>query len=294
MMRYLGALAYYLSLPLIYALSLLPFRLLYLLSDLMYFSVYKLIGYRTSVVRTNLKNSFPEKTEREIQHIQDQFYHYFFDLLLETLKTLTIQPATLKKRVVYGDMSVFESLYRQKKSVIVVMGHLGNWEMGGARFSQDPFHQLYVIYRPLANQHFDRLLYHMRTRLGNKLYTMKNAFRGMIRNRDKVTATAFIADQTPSYLDAYWTTFLNQDTPIFPGTAKIAKKLNYPLIYVLIKRPKRGLYEISGELLMTDPASFTENEISECHTRRLERDIRLYPHLWLWTHRRWKHKKPKD
>jgi len=242
----------------------------------------------------NLKKSFPEKSDEEIQKIQDKFYRYFCDLIFETFKTLTIKPDTLKKHVKFDDMTAFEDFYKQGRSVIIVMGHLGNWELGGARFSQDPYHQLFVIYHPLANKYFDRLVYHMRTRLGNKLYAMQDTFRGMIRNKNEVTATAFIADQTPSPEGSYWTTFLNQDTPIFVGTAKIAKKLKYPIIYVSIKRPKRGYYEVVSELLIENPGSLPEDEISERHTRRLERDIRENPHIWLWTHRRWKHKKPQN
>jgi KDO2-lipid IV(A) lauroyltransferase len=287
----MATVVYYLALPLIYAISLLPFRLLYVLSDLVYLFVYRLVRYRTKVVRKNLQNAFPEKSEKEIVELEIDFYRYFCDLILETVKTLTISPKTLRKHVKFDGTTVFESLYDQSQSVIIVMGHLGNWELGGARFSLDPYHQLYVIYHPLSNKHLDRLMYRMRTRLGNKLYAMKDTFRGMILNRKEVTATAFIADQTPLPKGAYWMTFLNQDTPIFVGTAKIAKKLNYPIVYVSIKRPARGCYEISTELLIQDPASFTESEISEIHTRRLERDIRENPQIWLWTHRRWKHKK---
>lgn len=288
----MAAITFYMVRPVIYAISLLPFPLLYLLSDLTYLFLYKLVGYRTAVVRTNLQNSFPEKSEWEIKKIENDFYRYFCDLIVETVKTLTISPNTLKKHVHFDGTTVFENLYKKRQSVIIVMGHLGNWELGGARFSLAPYHQLFVIYHALSNKHLDRLAYHMRTRLGNKLYAMKDAFRGMILNKNEVTATAFIADQTPLPQGAYWTTFLNQDTPIFVGTAKIARKLNYPIIYVSIKRPKRGYYEISSELLIQNPNSFAENEISECHTRRLERDIRENPHIWLWTHRRWKHKKP--
>jgi len=282
---------YYLALPLIYAVSLLPFRLLYLLSDLVYLVVYKLIRYRTRVVRMNLRNAFPEKTEKEINKIEIEFYRYFCDLILETLKTLTIKPEALRKHVTFAGTTVFENLYKQGQSIIIVMGHLGNWELVGARFSLCPYHQLFVIYHRLSNKYLDRLVYNMRTRLGNRLYVMKDAYRGMILNRNELTATAFIADQTPLPQDAYWTTFLNQDTPRFVGTAKIARKLNYPIVYVSIKRPKRGCYEISSELLIPNPGAVAENEISECHTRRLERDIRENPHIWLWTHRRWKHKK---
>ncbi len=285
------AIAYYISLPILYGISLLPFPLLYLFSDFMYLLLYKLIGYRKKVVGRNLRNAFPEKSEKEIKQIQGRFYRYFCDLVLETLKTLTIKETTLKKRLTFEDTAIFKNYYQQGRSLIVVMGHWGNWELAGARFSLEPFHQLFVIYHPLANKHFDRLVYHMRTRLGNKLYPMKEAFRGMVRDRQEVTATAFIADQTPPPKGAYWTNFLNQETPVFTGTAKIAKKLNYPIVYVGIERPRRGYYHIKTEILADQPADFAEDELSEMHTRRLEQDIIKQPEFWLWTHRRWKHKK---
>ncbi len=288
----MAAITYYLVLPFIYVVSWLPFRALYLLSDFLYLIIYKVLGYRTKVVRTNLENSFPDKSPQEIRQIQDRFYRYFCDLILETIKTLTVTPRSLKKRVKYGNVEAFEKMYKENRSVIIVMGHYGNWELAGARFSQGPYHQLYVIYKPLRNQYFDRLLYHMRTRLGNRLYATKETFKGMVRDRHELNATAFIADQTPSVKGAYWTTFLNQDTPVFTGTAKIAKKLNYPIIYISVSQPKRGFYEINSELLIENPVSLPEDQISELHTRRLEQDILQNPDIWLWTHRRWKHKRP--
>ena len=176
----------------------------------------------------------------------------------------------------------------------MVMGHLGSWEMGGAYFSLLPLHQLYVIYHPLANKHFDRLLYRMRTRSGTKLYAMKDTFRGMIKNRKEVTATAFIADQTPSPDNAHWMTFLNQDTAVFKGTETIARKLDYPVIYLSVIREKRGQYTVHSELLVEHPQELSENELTEMHTRRLEQDIINHPETWLWSHRRWKHKKPES
>lgn len=288
----MAALLYYISIPWLYLISWLPFWALYLLSDGIRVLLFGLIGYRKKVVLTNLCNSFPEKSEAEIQTIARQFYRNFCDLVLETLKTLTIGPAALKKHVLFEDRSVFQQYFDQGKSVIVVMGHVGNWELGGARFALEPIHPLYVIYHPLHNPYFDRLVYHMRTRMGNRLYAMKDTIRSMMANRDQVTATAFIADQTPSPQSAYWTTFLNQDTPIFTGTEKLARKLGFPVIYVSLRRVKRGLYAIEPEVLIEDPKATAPNEISEMHTRRLEQDIIAYPDTWLWTHRRWKHKKP--
>ena len=290
----MAAIAYYLSLPLLYAISWLPFPALYLLSDCVHFILFKTIRYRTQIITQNLKNAFPDKSEEELNQIKNTFSRYFCDLVLETIKTLTISPSTLLKHVSFHHVDIFKEYFEARQSVIIVMGHMGNWELGGARFSLESIHPLYVIYKPLANPYFNQLVYHMRTRLGNKLYAMKETFRGMIQNKNITTATAFIADQTPNPSGAYWTTFLNQETPVFTGTAKIAKKLNYPIIYISIKRKRRGYYEMSGELLVENPNTLSEEQISDLHTQRLEQDIIENPSFWLWTHRRWKHKRPKD
>jgi KDO2-lipid IV(A) lauroyltransferase len=288
----MAAIGYYLAMPFLYGIALLPFPLLYLLSDGLYLLLYKGIGYRVGVVRENLRNSFPEKSGAELRAIERTFYHWFCDLILETLKTLTISPAQVKERVSVSGEEVLKKYFDDRRSVILVMGHWGNWELGGARFSQLGLHQLYVIYHPLQNKWFDGLVYHMRTRLGNRLYAMNDTMKGMLRDRGQATATAFIADQTPPPDRAFWTTFLNQDTPVFVGTEKIARKLGYPIIHVGIERARRGHYVMRFEELMTDPASTSEGEITLRHTWRLEEDIRRLPAFWLWTHRRWKHKRP--
>jgi KDO2-lipid IV(A) lauroyltransferase len=290
----MDAVIYYLTLPFLYLVSYLPFRVLYLFSDLIYLLVYKVFGYRKEVVTTNLERSFPEKSSDEIDKIRREYYRYFCDLTLETIKTLSISPAALKRHFSCGDMSVFERYYKENKSVIVVMGHLGSWELGGAYFSQLPLHRLYVIYHPLANKYFDKLFYRMRTRSGTRLYAMKATFRGMIKNRKEVTATAFIADQTPSPRNAYWMTFLNQDTAVFKGTESIATKLDYPVIYLSVIREKRGQYKLQSELLVEHPKKLSENEVTELHTKRLEQDIIKHTETWLWSHRRWKHKRPES
>jgi KDO2-lipid IV(A) lauroyltransferase len=271
----------------------LPFPLLYLLSDGIYVLIYKVLGYRKEVVMNNLRNSFPEKDEAELKAIASKFYQWFCDLTLETLKTLTISPEEVRKRVEFKGKDILQQYAREKRSVILVLGHYGNWELAGARYSQErDIPQLHVIYHPLANARFDRLMHHMRTRHGTRLYTMRETSKAMIRDRDLLTATAFIADQTPSPERAYWMTFLNQDTPVFQGTEGLARKLDKPVIYISITRPERGYYCMSMETLVADPTRTTDGEITEVHTRRLERDIRKYPELWLWTHRRWKHKRP--
>jgi len=289
----MGTLGYYIALPFIYGISLLPFPLLYVVSDFFYLVIYRILGYRKQVVLTNLRNSFPEKSEAEVRAIAARFYQWFCDLTLETLKTLTVKPEAVRKRVTFEGIDILRGYARQNRSIILVLGHYGNWELAGARYSQEKdIPQLYVIYHPLANPHFDRLMHRMRTRHGTKLYKMREASKDMLRDKDQLTATAFIADQTPSPSRAYWTTFLGQDTPVFMGTETLARKLDKPVVYICITRPKRGYYQMKMETLVADPKATRIGEITEVHTRRLEADIKKSPELWLWTHRRWKHRRP--
>ncbi|MES2734293.1 MAG: lysophospholipid acyltransferase family protein [Bacteroidota bacterium] len=283
---------FFILVRLLYFLSWLPFPVLYAVSDLMYVIVYRLIKYRKKVVIQNLERSFPEKSSEEIQTIAKAYYHYLCDLILETFKTLTITKEEAIRRCRFHDLTLFRKLYAENKNIILVMGHYGNWEWAGSTMSLETAYQLYVIYHPLSNKYFDQLIYDMRSRFGTKLIPMNNTFRDMVKNKSIVNATAFIADQTPPAERAYWTTFLNQETPIFEGTAKIAKKLNYPIVFVNVKRTKRGYYEIFTEVLVEHPQLLSEEEISELHTRRLEQEIIKQPEIWLWSHKRWKHKKP--
>lgn len=288
----LGTLGYYLALPFMHVLARLPWPVLYRFSDLCCLLLYRVAGYRVQVVRTNIRNSFPEKGEGERRRIEREFYRWFCDLWLETTKTLVITPQELEQRVVVEEPVALRECFANGRSVILVMGHWGNWELGGARFSLLGLHRLMVIYHPLSNPHFEKLVTRMRTRWGTGLYAMNDTLRSMLRDRGQVTATAFIADQSPRPESATWVRFLNQDTPVFNGTEKIARKLGYPVFYVGISREKRGYYRMRIEELVPDPAKTAPGEITVRHTARLEQDIRRQPAFWLWTHRRWKHRRP--
>ena len=288
----MSSIIFYLTVPFLYLASLLPFRVLYLLSDILYLLVYRVFAYRKNVVLQNLRNSFPEKPANEIDRICRDFYHHLCDLIVETIKLLTISRSTLKKHVQIDDYSLLERYLEEKQSVILVLGHLGNWEMVAASANLLPVHRVFGIYHPLENRHFDRLMIKMRTRLGGGVYSMKQAYRGMLQNRNEVTATGFIADQTPGPGNAHWMTLLNQDTAVFRGTEVIARKFDYPVIYVAVTREKRGFYSVQLELMTEHPKSLAEGELTELHTRRFEQNIIKNPEIWLWSHRRWKHKKP--
>ena len=285
---------YYTSLPFIFFVSLLSFPLLYLVSDFFFFIICRIIGYRKKVVRRNLKNSFPEKSDAEISQLTKDFYRYLCDLFLETFKTLTISKNEAVKhfQLTSETISLFNKYYEQRRSIIIVMGHSGNWEWAGNTFSILCKNQLYVIYHPLMNPHFNKLIYRMRTRFGTQLIEMKNTFKDMVKSKNIVSATAFIADQTPAPESAYWTKFMNQDTPVFTGTEKIARKLNYPVVFVSVNRIKRGYYIANAETLFENPALTAVGEISEAHIKRLEQEIIKQPEIWLWSHKRWKHKRP--
>jgi Kdo2-lipid IVA lauroyltransferase/acyltransferase len=288
----MAAIGYYLALPFIYGISLLPFRLLYLFSDLLRLLVFGLLGYRRKLVRQNLRNSFPEKSVPEIEAIARRFEGWFCDLVVETLKTLTISPAEVRKRVEFQGTELLRAYAEKGQNVILVLGHYGNWELAGARYSHEQgLPPLHVIYHPLQNRYFDRLVHHMRTRHGTRLYTMAETSKAMVRDRDRGYATAFIADQTPPPERAHWMQFLGQDTPVFLGTGALAHRLRQPVIYISISRPHRGYYHMVAEVLVSDPELTSPTEITELHTRRLEQDIRKNPEIWLWSHRRWKHRR---
>ena len=285
------AIVFYLVLPFIYLISILPFWMLYGISDLMYFFMYYIIRYRRDVVNQNLRNSFPDKTPDELNKISKKYYQYLCDMTLESLKKLTMTKKQILKHCEFNETSVLKKLFDENKSVILLMGHYGNWEWAGPTFTLKTGYQLYVIYQPLSNKYWENLMVKSRTMFGVKLIKVSNTLRDMISYKNIVNATAFIADQTPFPDNAFWTMFLNQDTPVFTGAEKLGKKLNYPIVFINIVRKKRGYYEIFAELLEPEPKNTAENEISERFINRLEKEIIKKPETWLWSHRRWKHKR---
>lgn len=244
----------------------------------------------------NLKRSFPEKSAAELKKIADQFYSHLCDLFLETFKSLTISPKAMLRHCRLNPEAkvLFDELAANNQSCILLMGHQGQWEWGGNTFSLECKQKLYVIFHPLANKYFNGLIYRMRTRYGTKLIAMRETFREMASLRKELTATAFIADQSPKPETAYWTTFLHQESGFFTGAEKIAVKMNRPVVYVQVWKQKRGHYELRAQMLEANPATCSEGEILERYIRRLEQDIQQQPETWLWSHRRWKHSRPQN
>ncbi|OJV55260.1 MAG: hypothetical protein BGO31_20190 [Bacteroidetes bacterium 43-16] len=290
-------LSYYLFYPILYLLSLLPLRILYLFASFFKFVLFDCIGYRKKVILTNLRNSFPEKSEKEIQVIAQKFYLYFCDLIFEIIKSLSMSYKELERRFHIPEelWNILQGFADKNQPVLVAIGHHGNWEWAGNAYSVKAQHTFYAIFRPLHNKGFNKIVEKVRTRFKTKLITDRDVIGAMrkIREQNVLSATVFLTDQTPSGKNMYWTKFLNQDTPVFWGVERIAHKFNYPIIYATFIREKRGYYKAKAYVLVDDPKKYPEEgAISELHTRAIEAAILNQPETWLWTHRRWKRKKP--
>ena len=278
---------------LLLAFSRLPFPVLYLFSDFLFFVLYRLTGYRKKVVRQNLERSFPEKTASEIDRLVPAFYRNLCDVIVETLKMATIPAAELHKRVTFPNPEVAFEHLEAGKPVIVLGSHLANWEwaLSGAAvhfsFPADG------VYKPLSNSFFEKFMLHTRTRLGAHLFPMKETLRDFIRRQKIPRLISLLSDQTPPKSEIqYWNTFLNQDTGFYVGADKLAASFHYPVIFVGAKRVKRGYYAYGFEAIYDGISPLREHEVTERYARILERWIRENPADYLWSHRRWKHKRP--
>jgi KDO2-lipid IV(A) lauroyltransferase len=288
------ALGYYIFFGFNYLITLLPLRVLYLFSDLFYLALYYLAGYRRKVVAANLRNAFPEKSEEERKKIERRFYRHLSDLFVETLKATHMSPKQISRRFAIRDLSGFDRLYREGRSVIALASHYNNWEWFSAVQLAAPF-RILTIYKPLKNKYFDQFILNLRTKFGTWASPMHNILRDLVkfRNEKILTMSGFIADQAPPPDEhAYWTTFLNQETGFFRGAEKVAVKYDMPVIFVNINKVKRGYYELDFKLLTDHPGKEAPGYITSRYAEMLEAVIREKPEYWLWSHRRWKHKKP--
>jgi len=275
----------------IYLFSLLPFWVLYRISDLCYLLVYKVFKYRVQVVQENLKNAFPDKSVDELKVIKRKYYLHLCDLLVESLKLLSVSEKALGKRITLVNKEDANAYEGQKKQSIFLLGHLGNWEWAIPTCATKINLPLNVVYHPLSNKGFDKVMQKIRTRFGATTTPMAQTARAFIKSSNTDTATALVADQTPSNRNNTWLNFLNQDTLVFHGPEKLARKFGTPVFYIGISKSKRGHYTISPELLTKDASQLEEGELTKMFFEALEKDIQQSPSIWLWSHRRWKHKR---
>jgi len=284
------AIVYYL---IIFPLSVLPFWILYWISDLLYYLVFYLIQFRKKVVLQNLTNSFPDKNEIEIVQIAKKFYRHFCDLIFESVKLFSISREEVVTRSKFVNPEVLDNYFDKGQNIIIVAGHFNNWEIWAQSCNLQMKHQVVGIYTPLSNKFFNKKFAESRGRYEVVLLPKDEVKSYFAANKDILKAIVFGTDQSPSphAKRVYWMEFLNQDTAVMFGSEKYAKEFNYPVIYAGVNKIKPGWYEVKFELLEADPSSAHYGSITEKHTRRLEQDILEHPEYYLWTHRRWKRKR---
>lgn len=275
------------------AIAIWPYRVLYILSGLIYPILYHVVKYRRKVVHANLVNSFPEKSEKEIIQIEKDFYRHFCDYVLETVKLLHISDDEIRKRMRFTNSELIENLRKDGRPFFIYLGHQCNWEyIISITMWIDPSITAYQIYHPLSNKVMDKLIYRLRSRFNSVGIPQKQAIRTILSliREGKQPLVGLIADQRPSrYPEPEWMTFMNQETPIITGGEAMGRKVNAHFIYGSVTCVKRGYYEITfHQIEPTEGESFS---YSKQYMRMLEKDIIAQPHMWLWSHKRWSIKK---
>ena len=287
----MGTIGFYIFYEVNWLITLLPLEVLYLFSDVLYFFLRRF--YRRKVVIENLRNSFPEKSPEELFAIEKKFYRHLADLFVETLKLAHMSNSELKRRFVVKNPELFEQLLRSGRDLAVVHSHYNNWEWLICLPLYTDY-KVVSIYKPLQDKLFDRFMNGLRTRNNLTLTPMTHIVREIVKNRqEKIRAMyGFIADQSPAKPDIkYWTQFMHQETPVYLGIEKIALRYDMPVVFFNVQKIRRGHYNLTVELLFESTTGLPEFLVTETHVRRLEKLIKEKPEYWIWTHRRWKHKK---
>ncbi len=273
-------------------LSYLPLSALYLLSDFLFFLAYYLVKYRRDIVWKNLLNSFPNKSEGELRKIEKYFYKNLADTSVETLKLLTISEDELLKRVKL-DTALTKKYQKHGYQVFGMTSHFCNWEWLLVTGSNQLGLELHAVYQRLRNSFFNNLMIKIRSRFGVILHEKNDVVKDLMKMRGSAYLMSMVADQRPfSGENKYWTVFLNQDSAFYSGTELLARRMDIKVIYASMKRIKRGYYEAHFEEIESAPTTASPNEITEKFIQLVERDIENDPASYLWSHNRWKHKKP--
>lgn len=275
-------------------LARLPLGILYILSDLFFVIIYYTVGYRRNVVIKNLSNAFPDKDVTEIKQIARKFFRHFCDLTLETIKLSTIKETELKQRMKIENAEVIDQFTKKGRSVTVLAMHYANWEW--ATFIASALNsKTFAVYKPLHNLRFDRYMNKNRSRFGADLVKNSQILRRVI-NADKENKPVVIwlaGDQTPPPFHDTWFLFFKQEAIFYLGPALIARRFNTPVVFQFIEKISRGNYRSRFELLVENPAAMNENEIIKTYIRKMEEVIEKNPEFYLWSHKRWKHKRDK-
>jgi KDO2-lipid IV(A) lauroyltransferase len=271
-------------------ISRLPLGVLYLFSDVLALLLAYVLRYRRAVIQENVQKAFPEKTTAEQRAIAQTYYRNLSDLIVETLKALTISADELRRRVRVSGDELVRAYLAQGQVVLLGTSHLGNWEWSSL-IAQATGIETDAVYKPLSNSFFDQLMRTIRSRFGVRPVAMQQLVRDMVTNRARPRCVGLLADQSSHRPDAaYWVPFLNQETDFFNGPEKMARQFRYPFVFVEMQREGRGRYRLTASLLAEPPYdALPPGELTRRYAERLEAAIRRDPSNWLWSHRRWKH-----
>lgn len=281
----------------VYLFSLLPMWLLYRLSDFLYLIIYYIVRYRRHIVKKNLSKSFPEKTNKELRSIEHHFYAFLCDYIVENIKLLTMKKKNIMKRMVFDGIDEMAQSLKDHNFVFVYLGHYCNWEYAASLqwWATEGMH-CGQLYSSLRNKPFDHLFYKIRSRYGGENIKKNESLRYIMgyKQRHEKAVIGFISDQAPRWVNIHmWMNFLHQDTPVFTGTERIAKKVNAAIYYGEMTRPRRGYYHCRFRLMTNDVNTLPEHALTTQYMQLLEKSIQKEPCFWLWTHNRWKRQRTK-
>lgn len=287
----MNAIVYYLFYPLLFLVSRLPFPLFYLLSDGVCFLLYRVFGYRKSVVRSNLKLALPHLSNQDYHTLERKFYRHLCDLFLEIIKSMGMSKKEMLKRFKVKNIEVLTQFEKENRSAFLMCGHYASWEwMMSLGYHMN--HLGYGIYRPIKNPYFDRLIKKIRSRHDAYMIPQKTAAE-IIREKELKNERGvygFASDQSPRPTSkSYWRTFLGIDVPVFTGAERLARELNIPVVFGKIKRVKRGYYELEFKLISDQSKDTAVNQITDVYTEWLEEQIKEDPSQYFWTHKRFRH-----
>lgn len=285
-------LIYIIVYPFLWLISILPFKLLYAFSDVIFFFLYRVFGYRKKTVQYNLRLVFPDMEEDEINRITKRFYHHLCDMMVEAIKSFSITEAEMKERFTFKNIELLQKLENKERSIVLMCAHYGSWEWIFIL-------QTYLksrgnaIYKRIENKYFDRLIKRIRAKYNTHLITTKETIPELLRLKKEgiLTVNGFVSDQTPKPWKAHhWTEFMNIRVPVHTGAEMLAKRLDMSVVFFRVKRLKRGFYETTFETLAEYPKEYKDYEITDMFLKLVEKQIYEAPEYYLWTHKRWKHK----
>ena len=279
---------YYVVYGFLWLISLLPLRILYVLSDGIYGLVFYVFKYRKDVVMNNLSIAFPEKTEKERRQIAKKFYHNLIDMFMETIKMLSVSDKVLEKRFA-GNWDLVNAIHPTGKSVQFHVGHNFNWEWGNMVLTKNTVFKLLAVYMPFTNKIIERLFYKLRTRNGAIFLRATHMKEDFFPHSNTQYVLGLVADQNPGHPgNAWWFNFFGRPTPFLKGPAKAAIANDTAVVFAFVHKPRRGYYEAVFSLAVENAGAFTEQELTQKFVSYMEEVIKQYPDMWLWSHRRWK------